>query len=151
NPTFVAQVYLDLLHRPANDSGATAFLNTLNAGLITRTQVVLTIESSTEYRTDQINAIYETLLHRGVDPTGLNGFLGFLAAGGTYEQVQTIVAGSAEFFALNGGTNDAFLNGLYQDALNRAPDAVGRAGFDQFLAHGGSRTQAAAIVFTSLE
>jgi hypothetical protein len=35
--------------------------------------------------------------------------------------------------------------------LNRVPDAVGRAGFDDFLTHGGSRTQAAAVVFTSLE
>jgi hypothetical protein len=90
-------------------------------------------------------------LHRPADPEGLTDFLGFVAAGGTYEQLQAIVAGSAEFFTLNGGTNDAFLNALYQDALNRVPDAVGRASFDQILAQGGSRTQVAAVVFTSLE
>src|SRR5262249_20174081 len=147
NPAFIAQVYLDLLHRSANDTGAAAFLNALNLGVVTRAQVVLSIESSTEYRADQVNAIYEKLLRRVVDPVGLGDFLGFRAAGGTYEQVQTIVAGSAEFFALNGGTNDAFINALYQDALNRAPDDIGRAGFDQFLAQGGSRTQVAAVIF----
>ena len=151
NPAFVAQLYLDLLHRPANDSGAMAFLDALNSGLVTRTQIALSIESSAEYKTDQINAIYETLLHRPVDPVGLNSFLGFLAAGGTYEQVQAMLAGSAEFFTLNGGTNDGFLNALYQDALNRVPDAVGRAEFSQFLAQGGSRTQVAVVIFTSLE
>src|SRR5207302_5651947 len=109
------------------------------------------IEASAEYRINQINTIYETLLGRTADPGGLNVFLGFLALGGTYEQIEGIVAGSDEFFAKSGSTNDGFLNALYQDALGRAPDAAGRAGFDQFLAQGGSRAQVATILYTSLE
>ena len=151
NPAFVAQVYLDLLHRPADPGGFTAFLNVLNQGLITRPQLVFAIEASAEYRINQINTIYETLLGRTADPGGLNVFLGFLALGGTYEQIEGIVAGSDEFFARSGSTNDGFLNALYQDALGRAPDGGGRAGFDQFLARGGTRTQVATIIFTSLE
>jgi N-acetylneuraminic acid mutarotase len=151
NPAFVAQVYLDLLHRPADPGGFTAFVTLLNQGVIRRTQLVLAIESSVEYRTNQINTIYESLLGRSADAGGLNALLGFLAAGGTYEQIEGFVAGSDEFFARSGGTNDGFLNALYEDALGRAPDAGGRAGFDQFLARGGSRTQVATSIFTSPE
>ena len=67
NPAFVSQVYLDLLHRQADAGGFTFYLNALNQGLVTRQQLVLSIEASVEYRTDRINAIYETLLHRPVD------------------------------------------------------------------------------------
>ncbi|HEV3085290.1 MAG TPA: kelch repeat-containing protein, partial [Gemmataceae bacterium] len=150
-PAFVAQVYLDLLHRPADAGGRAAFISLLDQGQITRTQFVLTIEASVEYRTDQINTIYQTLLHRPVDAGTLNVLLGFLGLGGTYEQIQEIVAGSDEFFAKSGSTNDGFLNALYQDALGRAPDAAGKAGFDQFLAQGGSRTQVATFIYTSAE
>jgi hypothetical protein len=151
NPAFVAQVYLDLLHRPADASGFTAYVNALNAGSITRTDVVLEIESSVEYRTDQINIIFETFLHRPADFGALNAYLGFLSSGGTYGQIRVMVASSDEFFIRSGGTNDGFLTALYQDALGRAPDPAGRAGFDLFLSQGGSRAQVAATVFTSLE
>jgi hypothetical protein len=151
NQAFVAQAYLDLLHRPANDTGATAFVVALNLSLLSTEEVALTIESGVEYRTGQINAIYQTLLHRPVDAGGLNGFLSFLAGGGTYEQIQATIAGSTEFFALSGSTNDGFLNALYQDALGRAPDPAGRASFNQFLGQGGTRTQVASTIFTSPE
>jgi Kelch motif/Domain of unknown function (DUF4214) len=151
NPAFVSQVYLDLLHRSADPGGFTFFLNLLNEGVITRQQLVLTVEASVEYRTDRINSIYETLLHRPVDAGGLNFFLGLLAIGGTYEQVQESVAGSSEFFADSGGTNAGFLDALYQDALGRMPDAFGRSVFEQLLANGVSRTHVAAIVYTSPE
>jgi len=151
NPAFVAQVYVDLLHRPADAGGLATFINLLNQGQISRTQLVLMVESSVEYRTDQINAIYQTFLHRPVDAATLNVLLGFLAQGGTYQQIQEAVAGSDEFFMNSGSTDDGFLNALYQDTLGRAPDDAGRAGFDQLLAQGGSRTQVAALVVTSLE
>jgi N-acetylneuraminic acid mutarotase len=151
NPAFVSQVYRDLLHRPADPGGLDFYVNALNQGLMTRQQLVLSIEASVEYRTDQINGIYEALLHRPVDGSGLNSFLGLLAIGGTYEQVQESVAGSSEFFADSGGTGAGFLNALYEDALGRAPDSFGRAAFDEFLSEGGSRTEVAAMVYTSLE
>jgi hypothetical protein len=151
NTAFVAQVYLDLLHRPADAAGAAGYINLLNQGALSRTQVALIIEASVEYRTEQINLIYESLLHRAVDSGGLNALLGFLAAGGTYQQIQEIVASSNEFFADAGGTNDGFLSALYQDALGRSPDAAGKAGWNQLLSQGGTRAQVAVGFFASLE
>src|SRR5262249_47312976 len=138
-------------HRPVDSLGATTFVTLLNGGLISRTQFVLAVEASVEYRTLQINTIYETLLHRPVEAGALKTFLGFLSPGGAFGQKQAVVASSDEFFMRSGGTNDGFVTALYQDALGRAPDAAGRAGFDSFLASGASRAQVATSIFTSAE
>src|SRR5262249_25839150 len=68
------------------------------------------------------------------------------------EQVEAILAGSPEYFQVRaGGSTDGFLNALYQDALQRAVDASGRAAFSQQLSSGVSRTQVALTILTSAE
>jgi uncharacterized protein (TIGR03118 family) len=57
NQRFVAQVYLDLLHRQVDATGLSAFSAMLGQG-VSRTQVVLDIENSMEFRTDQVEALY---------------------------------------------------------------------------------------------
>src|SRR5207253_9455104 len=65
---------------------------------------------------------------------------------------EAAVAGSPEYFQIRGGgTNDGFLSALYQDALGRAIDASGQASFTRLLASGMTRTQAAAVIFSSTE
>jgi hypothetical protein len=49
------------------------------------------------------------------------------------------------------GTNDGFLNALYQDVLGRAIDPSGQATFTQELASGVTRTQVATEIFSSTE
>jgi uncharacterized protein (TIGR03118 family) len=148
---FVAQLYRDLLHREA-DSGGLTFWTAMLGQNISRSQVALGIENTTEYRTVQVQAAYSLLLHRAADAGGLSGSINFLAAGGTVEQLEAILAGSAEYFQNRaGGTNDGFVTALYQDALNRAADAGGRTAFDQALMNGTTRTQVAAAVFGSQE
>jgi hypothetical protein len=84
--------------------------------------------------------------------SGLNVFVNFLGSGGTPEQAQSLIAGSAEYFQnRGGGTNDGFLTALYQDALGRAADPAGRSAFDQALASGATPTQVAAAIFASDE
>jgi hypothetical protein len=151
NAQFVAQLYNDLLHRQADPGGLAAWSDFLNNGG-SRTQVVLGIESSPEYLGDQVDAVYSQLLHRSADPAGRNAFVNFLENGGTIEQMEAMVAGSPEYFQVrSGGTNDGFLDALYQDVLGRAVDASGRAAWDQVLASGLSRTQVAAGIFSSPE
>jgi len=151
NQRFVAQVYLDLLHRPVDQLGLNAFTGMLNQG-VSRGQVVLNIENSMEFRADEVRGLYNQFLHRAADTGGLTGFTNFLANGGTLEQVEAIMVGSPEYFQQRGGgTNDGFLNALYQDALNRAVDPTGRAAFDMALAHGTTTGMVAADVFGGLE
>ena len=70
----------------------------------------------------------------------------------TLEQVAAALAGSSEFFVVQGGgTNDGFLHAFYQDALGRPIDAGGLAWWNAQLAAGMSRTQLAAAILASDE
>jgi len=140
-----------LLTRQPDPGGLASWTALLNQGS-SRHDITLAIEQSQEWRTDQVEALYQQFLHRAADASGLNTFVTFLSAGGTLEQVKSFLAGSAEYLqARGGGTNDGFLGALYQDALSRSPDAGGSATFTQALNRGLSRQQVAAAVFASPE
>src|SRR5207244_2357290 len=93
---------------------------------------------------------YQQYLHRAVDPGGLASFTGLLAAGRTGEQVAGALVGSPEYFqSRGGGTEDGFVNALFQDALNRSPTAAEGTLFVQYLHNGLSRGQVADLIFGS--
>jgi hypothetical protein len=136
------------LQRPVDPVGQTAWVAALNNGE-TRTQVVEDIENGVEYRTVVMQNLYQKFLHRAAEPAAVSALVSFLGSGGTIERVETALAGSPEYFQKRGGgTNDGFLDALYQDAFNRAPDAGGRTYFDHLLAGGASTAQVAAIIFS---
>jgi hypothetical protein len=75
---FVAQVYLDLLHRQV-DGGALAFWSGLvDRGWLSHTQLGQIIEGSGEYRAAEVQAIYQTYLGRAADGGGLSVFVSYL-------------------------------------------------------------------------
>jgi Domain of unknown function (DUF4214) len=151
NQQFVTQVYQSLLGRAPDPTGLASWSNLLGQGT-SQTSTVFQIEQSQEYLADQVQGIYQKLLHRPADTGGLSGFTAFLQGGGTLEQVQTIVAGSDEYFATRGGgTINGFLTALYGDALNRAIDPAGQRADEQALAGGMTRSTIAAVVFGSQE
>jgi hypothetical protein len=151
NERFVGQLYLDLLKRPVDAGGLATWTALLHQG-VSRADVAGAIEQSQEWLADQVQALYHDFLHRDADPTGLNTFVTFLSTGGTLQQVKTLLTGSVEYLQVRGGgTNQGFLTALYQDALNRSPDAGGLAAFTQALNQGASREQVAATIFGSVE
>jgi hypothetical protein len=151
NQRLVGQVYLDLLQRPADQSGLANWTAFLNTGA-SRAALVSQLEASLEYRTDVVQGLYVHFLHRTADAGGLNGFVNSLGNGGSVEQIESIIVGSPEYFHNRGGnTDDGFLNALYQDALNRPVDAAGRKAWDAAFAGGASTTQVAAAIFASNE
>jgi hypothetical protein len=150
--TFIAQVYQDLLGRAADPGGLAYWSGQLNQGALTRSQVALAIENSLEYQTAEVEGVYSRYLHRTADPGGLAGWTAFLQAGGTLQQLEAQIAGSGEYFQVRGGgTNDGFLDALYQDALGRSVDTDGRTGWDGALANGTTPAQVAAAVLASPE
>jgi Ca2+-binding RTX toxin-like protein len=151
NSRFVDQLYEDLLGRPADGGGLAGWLAALAQG-ITRAQVAFAIENSPEYLTDVVQKAFQQFLHRVGDPAGVAGWVNFLQAGHTIEQMEVGIVGSAEYFQVRGGgTNAGFVSALFQDALGRAPDAGGLAGFTRVLAAGATTGQVAAVIFGSLE
>jgi hypothetical protein len=122
NQRFVVQVFLDLLHRPVDPAGLAGWTNFLNAGG-NRQVMVQRIEATPEYQQSVVKGLYEQYLHRPADAAGLNAFAGALAAGQTDEQVAIALAGSGEYFQVEGGgTNAGFITALFNDALHRALD-----------------------------
>jgi uncharacterized protein (TIGR03118 family) len=151
NERFIAQLYLDLLHRAADPGGLAFFSQMLNSGA-TRAQVVTAMERSQEFDSVTVQTIYNKFLHRAADPTGLTAFTNLLASGTTIEQVEALIAGSQEYFQVRGGsTTNGFLTALYQDALGRVVDASGQAFFTGQLGSGTTRTQVATEIFSSGE
>jgi hypothetical protein len=152
NHRFVAQAFLDLLQRPVDPSGLSFFGGLLDAGTLSRTQVVQAIEGSQEAHINQVNQLYTKFLHRQADPSGLSFFVNALANGATIEQVKASLLGSQEYFQVRGGdTNNGFLAAIYQDVLNRTIDPSGQAAFGQQLANGISTTTVATEIVTSQE
>jgi hypothetical protein len=147
---WIAGVYLDLLHRPIDPTGLTAWNALLNQGLA-RQQIVADIESSVEYRTDEVQAVYTQFLHRNADAFGLSAFVNALGSGMTLVQVEALLLGSQEFFNDAGGTNAGFLTALYQDLLHRPPDAFGMNAFLGALNAGASRQAIAVAILSSDE
>jgi hypothetical protein len=63
-----------------------------------RDLVVNLVLGSAEAQHDQIESVYQQLLGRPADATGMNGFVHSLAQGATLGDVLAAVASSDEFF-----------------------------------------------------
>jgi len=158
NQSFIYQVYLDLLHRQVDPSGMPFWSGELDQG-VSRAQVVQSIENSLEYRTDQVEDLYQSYLGRSADPSGLASSLNLLLTASSYLpsqvlylQLQANILGSAEYYQnRSGGTNSGFLSALYQDVLGRSIDPSGAIAFGAALANGMSRTLVAKAVLSSVE
>src|SRR5262249_55642556 len=90
-------------------------------------------------------------LGRAVEPGGRDGWLGFLAAGGTWEQLEAAVVSSPEFVNARGGDVDAVLDGMYRAVLGRPIEDQARAGYRDALARGATLGQVALVITTSPE
>src|SRR5262249_9520620 len=116
NQRFVTQAYLDLLQRRPEPAGLAVWIGLLDHST-SRADVVRGIIASTEYRTLEARGLYERLLHRPADASGLRAFVTALGAGATQEQVEAAMTASPEYLEKRGGgSNPGFLDSLYQDA-----------------------------------
>lgn len=148
---FVTQLYHDLLQRDPDDFGL-LYWTRLVAGGVARPEIVSRFQDSTEYRTRAVQDLYLTFLHRHAEPYGLGFFLGELASGETVEDVRTQIVGSPEYWDLRGdGRTGGFLDAIYQDALQRVPDDLGRGYFTQLLDQSTPTSQVADLIFSSEE
>jgi hypothetical protein len=148
---FVTQVYRDLLNRPPEPGGLAFWTGLLDQGTLNRAQVVQGITASQEYHTIIVAGLYNHLLRRAADSFGLSTFVSFLGAGGTVEQVASLIAGSPEYVHNHASGAPDFIQALYEDALGRVDDPSGRATFSALLAAGVSPAQVAAMIYGSTE
>lgn len=102
--------------------------------------MVQLIQASDEGLTVAVENLYTQYLKRQSDALRLAYYKGILQAGGTLEQVAALMVGSAEYYALHGGTQ-GWLQGFYQDAFGRPIDSLGLAYGEGQLAGGKTTLQ----------
>lgn len=154
NAAFVDYVFEHALHRSPDATGKAYYTQALDNGF-SRGAFVVQLSESAEHRSltsDQVaKGFYDTddtyqavaLLYDGFanrlpDASGLIYYAERVKAGTmTLAQVTNDFATSAEFKnAIAGKDNGQIVDFIYQNTLDRAPDAVGRAFYKDQLDHG---------------
>src|SRR5262245_8887679 len=115
---FIAAVYRDMLHRPVDELGLAVWPELLAEG-ISQSDVVTRIQTDpgNEFRSVQVQDLYERYLHRPADAPGLKVWVGVLASGGTVEEVANGIVSSTEYFQQSrvSQNNDRWLDAVYAD------------------------------------
>jgi hypothetical protein len=151
NQQFVAEVYRALLERQVDQAGLDFWTHMLAQGMNRAAMVDSLQTNSSEYRFLQVQELYERYLGRAPEGSALNWGVSFLRAGGTMEQLSSLLISSQEYLDRAGGTNEGFVEAVYHDILGRTVDDSGRAFDMQMMSQGSSRQQLAMALFSSQE
>ena len=131
NDLFVEQLYRDMFGREGyNDAGSAHWLNAMTTGVMTRTEVLTTVLNSPEFDTHAAAVIrlYHAALGRSPELCGYNYWLGQANAGMNTSEMGQAFLESSEFATKQAGLDNAgFVDLIYLNVLQRAPEAVGRA------------------------
>ncbi len=94
---FVWNLYTDLLGRAPNGEENTYWKTQLLNG-VPRSQIVAVFLASPEFDALAVANAYTQYLHRAVDPVAMNYWTIYLHNGGSVQEMDIALAGSAEFF-----------------------------------------------------
>ncbi|WP_238277657.1 MULTISPECIES: DUF4214 domain-containing protein [Methylobacterium] len=166
---FVGHLYETALHREGGTAEIAHWTDLIAHGA-SRADVAVGIAFSVENRAGiesvfragvyvpdaeaaEVARLYHGLLERAPDAAGLAGFTAVLHGGGSVAGVAEAMLASREYGALHPTRpgDAAFVAGLYEEALGRAPDATGAAHWADALAHGAARGAVAAAIAESPE
>ena len=86
-----------------------------------------------------ISTLYHTAFGRDADAGGLDYWFDLGRTGGSLKQIANHFTHSAEFVQVNELSNNAFVQGLYQNTFNRAGEDAGVAFWTDSLTHGATR------------
>ena len=98
NSKWLNQAYRDILGRDRDTAGSQGFLNGLNNGTLTRTQISDALLASDEYRRRLIAQLFATYLGRAPAAVETTLYLNAIAAKTTDEQLIAQVVSSPEYF-----------------------------------------------------
>lgn len=148
--TFVNAAYQDLLGRAADPAAFTFWTQASRLDLV-RLPLAEALTHSDEYRANLVRQDYQQALGRLPDAAGLTYWTTLLKQGVSDEQFAAALFSSPEYYTGAGGDNQSWLNAVYQQELNRSPDASGANYWIARLASGASRFEAASAVALSRE
>ena len=138
----VSRQYEDFYGRAPDSGGATYWANRLNSGADTPTSFIGRLLTAPEFevRVAPVARLYWAYFDRIPDTEGLLHWIGETADNGaTLDTVSQAFAGSEEFRGTYGSLSDGeFVQLVYRNVLDRAPDADGQSYWNERLASGGS-------------
>jgi virginiamycin B lyase len=150
NEAFVRALYRDVLLRTADNGGLNAWVNGLDSGGLTRSQVAGDFTVSPERRGLEVDQDYLAILGRPSDPVGRTVFVNALLAGASEGSVVLALFLSPEYAFKH--DNTAFVQDLYRVALERTGSPLEVAGWVQVLNSGAlSRAEVATFFLSSSE
>jgi Ca2+-binding RTX toxin-like protein len=155
NATFVTTLYQNILGHGPDSSSLNAWVTALASGAKTRAEVVVNLCETVEFVqattagsfgvsraghladwTDDVFRLYQSTLDRAPDVPGMIYWATNLASGRSFVDVVLGFVNSREFQARYGATSDAaFVTLLYNNVLDRAPDAQGFAAWTRALSN----------------
>lgn len=140
--SFVQRQYRDLLLRDGDPSGVDHWSSAVAHGTASPAAVVDRFAQSSEMQRSVGNVTRSFLAYLGrvPDPSGLSYWVGKIRSGKSMAWVNAALASSPEFQRRQASLTDSqFIDSLYRDLLNRAPDAGGKAYWTSKLTAGASR------------
>jgi hypothetical protein len=153
---FVRQTFQALFSHTALDSDVSYWTAAMKSGF-TRTQVVNTLQNTTEARRTKVARWFieelgsnRTLSQLKSDPT-VGYYASLLANGSSDASVQTMLLGGDSYYQSLGSTPAAFVNGLFLALLGRQPDAATIAYFTPALQRSLSRPTLVSFVLGTVE
>jgi len=152
NQIYVAQLYLDVLHRQADANALQYYAGQLDGGLLTPGQVSSAVIGSLEGHVVEVDGVYQFLLGRTPEAGGMAAWTNYLATGHSLEQMLAAVFASPEFAAradtLQGGpdSNMNYVEELYQILLGRTGSPSEVAGWVATVGASGRLTAAAGFL-----
>ena len=150
NAKYVAAAYQAFLQRPATSAEVANWAAQLDGGS-PRSALTSTLSTSQEWVATQLRDLYQRVLGRDPDASGVAYWTSRVQAGMRLSDIGAFFYGSPEYFTKVGGTNDAFVASLYTNILGRAPDDGGRSYWDQQLDAGVSTFTVAGGFYASVE
>ena len=125
---FAMQQYRDFFHREIDPTGLAFWMAAIDAGSITRAQMVKSLVGSDEFgvRIGTIARLYFSAFERFPDVGGLAYWSQVYSSNVPLASIAQAFAQSAEFQARYGALNErGYMTQLYQNVLGRAPDQAG--------------------------
>ena len=148
---FLEASFSDLLDRVPDAASSNYFFAPLNSGAETAEEVAAAMLGGQESAQDRVTEWYWQFLGRAPDPDSFIYFSYLLSQGTPFETVISEILGSSEYFADHGSTDTGFLDGLFEDVLNRAADPSGLSFYLNLLNNGASRQAVALDLMDSSE
>jgi len=129
--TFIEQLYSNFLGRSSDAAGKAYWTEKLDSGAMNAAQISQSFIESEEFSgvVSPVAQLYYATFNRIPDAGGLAYWMEAFQNGSSIEEISNGFVGSQEFQDKYGSAvdDDAFLELLYQNVFNRAPDAEGKA------------------------